>query len=250
MKKPKSRARLSAAFRTVLTLMALSSCLEASAQVIVNDTISVGKQVAEYAEQAKRWSDTLAQYQRQIAAFQQMVSTITGLSVQSLLPQQPLQKLDENKLAEQACPGAGNMVADVLSAVTGIDLNGSVIQNAQRLCVMTTKLKVRMYNDSVDQANRLKVYDSGLQKMVNLIDSLGGSSNSNGNTQRLILETNQASTKLQSEVTNYEINMKAYKALLETLQNQQSILAQASLKGKASVLGTVTQAGAFAAAFR
>ena len=235
----------------LLAIAALGHLAGATAQeVIVNDVKSMAKQIQEYAEQAKRWSDTLAQYQKQIAAFQQMVSTISGLSIQSLLPQQPLQKLDESKLAEQACPGSGNMVSDVLSAVTGIDLTGPVVQNAQRLCVMTTKLKVKMYNESIEKANRLQVYDSGLKKVVNLISSLTGSSNSNGNTQRLILEATQSDAQLKVEMENYAANMEAYTTLLRTLENQQSILAKASLKGKASPLGTVIQAGALAAAFR
>ncbi|MBS7777356.1 hypothetical protein [Acidovorax sp. CCYZU-2555] len=239
-----------AAARIVLAVAAISASTHASAQVIVNDVIGVGKQIAEYAEQARRWGETAAQYQRQIAAYQQMVSTISGLSIQSLLPQQPLQRLDEGRLAEQACPGSGSMVNDVLSAVTGVDLNGPVVQNAQRLCVMTTKLKVRMYNENVERANRLIVYDSGLKRVVNLIDSLTGSASSNGNTQRLILETAQKDAQLKVEMENYAANMAAYETLLRTLENQQSILARASLRGKASLLGSVTQAAAFATAFR
>ncbi|MDR6214585.1 hypothetical protein [Paracidovorax wautersii] len=250
MKQVKIQRVQVAAARIVLAVAAISASTHSGAQVIVNDTIGVGKQIAEYAEQAKRWGETLAQYQRQIAAYQQMVSTISGLSMQSLLPQQPLQRLDEERLAEQACPGAGNMVSDVLSAVTGIDLKGPVLQNSQRLCVMTTKLKVRMYNESVERANRLTVYDGQLKKFVNLINSLTGSANSNGNTQRMILDTTQTDAQLKVEMENYAANMASYQTLLKTLEDQQSILARASLRGKPSLLGGVTQAAAFAAAFR
>lgn len=239
-----------AAARIVLAVAAISASMHAAAQVIVNDTIGVGKQIAEYAEQARRWGETLAQYQRQIAAYQQMVSTISGLSIQSLLPQQPLQRLDEERLAEQACPGAGSMVSDVLSAVTGVDLNGPVLQNSQRLCVMTIKLKVKMYNESVERANRLNVYDSGLKRVLSHIDSLTGSASSNGNTQRLILETAQKEAQLKVEMENYAANMASYQTLLKTLEDQQSVLARVSLRGKASLLGNVTQAATFAAAFR
>lgn len=239
-----------AAARIVLAVAAIGTSPHAGAQVIVNDTIGVGKQIAEYAEQAKRWGETLAQYQRQIAAYQQMVSTVSGLSIQTLLPQQPLQRLDEGRLVEQACPGSGNIFNDVLSAVTGVNLNGQILQNSQRLCVMTTQLKVRMYNESVERANRLIVYDGGLKKVINFIDSLTGSANSNGNTQRLILETSQKDAQLKVEMENYAANMASYATLLKTLEDQQSILARISLKGKPSLLGSVTQAAAFATAFR
>lgn len=250
MKKSKTHRFQTAAAQVVLAAAAVNICTHASAQVIVNDTISVGKQIAEYEEQARRWVETLAQYQRQIAHYQQMLSTISGLSIQSLMPQQPLQRLDEEKLAEQTCPGAGSMVTDVLSAVTNIDLTGPVVQNAQRLCVMTTRLKVRMYNENVERSNRLMAYDAGLKKIVNIIGSLSGSANSNGNTQRLILDTTQNDAQFKVEMENYASNMDSYEKLLRTLENQQSILAKASLRGKASPLGNIIQASAFAAAFR
>ena len=115
---------------------------------------------------------------------------------------------------------------------------------------MTTKLKVRMYNESVERANRLIVYDGQLKRFVNLINSLTGSANSNGNTQRLILDTAQTDAQLKVEMENYAANMSSYQTLLKTLEDQQSILARASLRGKPSLLGSVTQAAAFATAFR
>lgn len=252
MKKFKTHPFLVATARIVIAVAAISASTRAAAQlgVIVNDTQSMAKEMAEYAEQANRWGQTVAQYQRQIAAYQQMVSTISGLSIQSVIPQQPLQNLDADKLAEQNCPGAGNMVTDVLSAVTSIDLNGPVVKNAQRICVMTTKLKTKMYNESVERANRIAIYDGGLKKVLNYIDSLSGSASSNGNTQRLILETAQKDAQLKVEMENYAANMASYETLLKSLESQQSVLARAALRGKASLLGNVTQAAAFAAAFR
>jgi len=252
MKKVKTHPFLVATARIVIAVAAISATTHAAAQlgVIVNDTQSMAKEAAEYLEQAKRWSETLAQYQRQIAAYQQMVSTVSGLGIQSVIPQQPLQKLDPDKLAEQNCPGAGNMVTDVLAAVTSIDLTGPVVKNAQRICVLSTKLKVKMYNESVERANRINVYDSGLKKIVNVIDSLSGSPNSVGNTQRMILETAQKDAQLKMEMENYAANMASYESLLRTLESQQSVLSRAALRGKPSLLGNVTQAAAFAAAFR
>ncbi|MCZ2498386.1 hypothetical protein GN316_16620 [Xylophilus sp. Kf1] len=252
MKPFKTHPFLVAIARIVFAVAAIGGSTNAAAQlgVIVNDTQSMAKEMAEYAEQANRWGQTVAQYQRQIAAYQQMVSTISGLGIQSVIPQQPLQNLDADKLAEQNCPGAGNMVTDVLSAVTSIDLNGPVIRNSQRLCVVSTKLKVKMYNESVERANRIVVYDGGLKRIMGHIESLNGSPSSNGNTQRLMLETAQKDAQLKLEMENYAANMASYDTLLRTLESQQSVLSRAALRGKASLLGNVTQAAAFAAAFR
>jgi hypothetical protein len=218
--------------------------------VTVNDPTAIGKAVAEYAEQAKRWSETLAQYQKQIAAYQQMISTFTNLSFQSLLPERPLQKMDEASIAQQACPGgSGNMGVDALAAVSGQSLEGPVVDNAQRLCVQVTKLKVKMYNDTVEQANRMPKYNQLTNSIDQLISMIPGS-NSVGNTQKAQLEVANKMAKFQEEMQAYKTNMEAYRSMLETLSAQQSTLAKISNKGKPTPLGTVIQAGTFAAAFK
>lgn len=251
MKQLKLKSFASVIARIVLAVTAAGCSANAAAQagVIVNDTESMAKQIAEYAEQAKRWGETLAQYQKEIAHYQQMISTITGFSFQSLLPTQPLQKMNEQQRAQQACPGSGNVVSDVLSAVTGISLSGSIVENAQKLCVMSTQLKVKMYNETVDQANRVPQYNSQISKITDLISKLMGSSSSVGDTQKLILENQKLQSQFSQEMQAYESNMKAYQSMLVSLNGAQSTLKTISLKGKPSPLGTVIQAGAFAGAF-
>ncbi len=203
---------------------------------------SLAKQIAEYAEQAKRWADTLKQYQ-------QFISTISGFSFQSLLPQQQLQKMDEQKMVQMACPGSGNIIADVFSAVTSINLNGPIVENANNLCAMTTTIKVKMYNETVDKANRITDYTSQITKITDLIGKLLGSLSSAGDTQKLTLEATKLQTQLDQEMQAYDTKIRGYQSMLLTLKDAQSILASISLRGAPSTLGTVVQAGTFAAAF-
>lgn len=241
-----------AAARLVLALAALSTATFAVAQqgVIVNDTKSLGEQVAEYAKQAERWKDTLEQYRKQIAAYQQMISSFGNLSFKSLLPTKPLQKMDEGSIVQKACPsGSGHIATDIFSGITGLNLSGPVVENAQALCQKVTTIKVRMYNETVDQANRLPKYHALTQSIDQLVSMIPGA-NSVGNTQKAQLEVQSKMAKFQEEMQAYKTHMDAYRSMLDTLVAQQSTLAQIALKGKASPLGSVIQAGAFAAAFK
>ena len=228
---------------------AFANAAHAQAGIIVNDTESMGKAIAEYAEQANRWKDTLAQFQKQIAAYQQMISTFSNISFQSLLPERPLQKMDESSIVQQACPsGSGNITVDIFSSITGMNLNGPIVQNAQVLCQKVNTIKVRMYNDTVEQANRIPEYNNVLNAIDQLTSMIPGA-NSVGNTMKTQLEVQRNMDKFQKEMQAYKTNMEAYKSMLDTLTAQQSTLARISNKGKASPLGTVIQAGTFAAAF-
>ncbi|WP_330208587.1 MULTISPECIES: hypothetical protein [unclassified Pseudomonas] len=54
---------------------------QANAQVIVNDPMSMGKALQEYAEQAKRWTDTLKQYQQQLDHYKQQLIQLQRLNL-------------------------------------------------------------------------------------------------------------------------------------------------------------------------
>lgn len=234
------------AARLVLAMAAVGYSAGAAAVgagVMVNDPESILKQIAEFAEQAKRWADTVRQYR-------QMISTIAGLNFQSLMPTKPLQQMDVQTMVKQACPGSGNVIGDIFSAAIDVSLSGSIVENSQRLCVMVTTLKVKMYNETVVQSERMPMYDNQIAKLSDLLNKLLGSSSSVGDTQTLILDTTKLSQQFAQEMQAYETNMKAYQLMLSTLKDQQSLLAQISLKGKPSPLGRITQAAVFAAAFR
>lgn len=227
--KPSKHSRLSLALaHLVLAAAAIGSSVNAAAQsgpgVTVNDPVSIEKQIAEYAEQAKRWADTLKQYQ-------QFISTITGFSFQSLLPTQQLQKMDEQQMAKMACPGSGNMITDIFSAVTSINLNGPIAESAQRLCAMTAIIKVKMYNETVDQANRVPEYSSQITKITDMISRLLGSSSSVGDTQKLQLEATKLQGQFDQEMKAYDTKIKGYQSMLTTLKDAQSMLASIAMRG-------------------
>ncbi|MDM0090475.1 MULTISPECIES: hypothetical protein [unclassified Variovorax] len=251
MKPFKTIPRCLAAVRLALAVAACASTNAfAQAGVIVNDPQSMGKQVAEFAKQAKRWSDTLAQYQKEIAHYQQMIATAVSLNFQSQLPTAQLQKItDTSLLIQQACPGSGNLVATVIGRITPLNLNGPIKENQDRICQNIVQLRATSYNETVDMLDRLNQYNELFKKVDDLRNSLMGSASSQGDMQANTNEAVRNANKLQNEVSNWQARMNVYETAIRTLESQQSILARVALKGASTWTGRAIQAASFAAAF-
>ncbi|MBS0342946.1 MAG: hypothetical protein JSS56_20730 [Proteobacteria bacterium] len=231
-------------------MAAATGWTHASAQsgVIVNDTQSMSKAIAEYAEQAKRWADTVAQYQQQLQHYQQMLSTAMNANFQGVLPTSALQKItDESSIIQQACPDSA-VVAGAVSTITGVDLQGPIHATALKLCAQKVHLQIDSYNSTIDLLERMPKYGGLLQQIDNLRNALG-SSNSIGNLQANTNEAARTSNKLDSEFINWQSRIRANETAIATLDSQMSLVAQISLKGQGSIFGKVVSAAAFAKAF-
>jgi hypothetical protein len=242
MKQFKTHRFQVAAARIVLAVATISACTNAAAQVIVNDSMSMSKQIDEYIEQARRWSATVAQYR-------QMIATVMNLNFQSLLPTAQLQKItDTSTLIKQACPGAGP-ISDAISSIAPLNLNGPIKDNQDRICQNIVQLRITSYNETVDMLDRLNQYRGVFQRIDELRNLLMGSASSQGDLQANTNEAVRNANKLQNEVSNWQARMNVYETAIRTLESQQSILAGVALKGSASWTGRAIQAATFAAAF-
>lgn len=228
------------------------------AQWTVIDPASIAKNVAEYAEQAKRWTDTLAQYQQEIAHFQQMINTFTNLPsmLSSFLPNTLTRMSDSDKanLVEQNCPGASGvgLVQQVLTA-TGLSapsFGQNIVANQQAICAKMTQLQVDMYNDSVDALNKLDQYTASMKSIEDMRDSITqGDANSIGKLQGVLEQATRTNNDLNADMAAYKQKAEAKRAAIDALEKQQSMLANVALKGKPSLTGQLVQAAAFATAF-
>ncbi|MGJ7491920.1 hypothetical protein [Variovorax sp. ZT4R33] len=231
--------------RIALSMAAVGFTVGAAAQgVLVNDKVSIAKQVAEYGEQATRWTKTLAQYK-------QMIATVMNLDFKSLLPTAQLQKItDTAKLIQQACPGSGSLVTDLISSIGPMDFNSaSIKQNQDRICQNIVQLRITSYNETVDMLGRLQQYNGLFQQIDQLRNMASGSESSVGDMQANTNEAVRNTNKLQNEMSNWQARMTIYETAIKTLESQQSVLASVALKGKASLTGKAIQAATFAGAF-
>lgn len=228
------------------------------AQWLTQDNASIAKNVAEFAEQANRWTQTIQQYQEEVAHFQQMLNTFENLP--SLLTSiqgntlKPMSATDEANLVQQNCPGASGtgLVQQVLSAtgLTAPSFGQNIAANQQLICTQITQLQVEQYNDSVSQLSQLDTFKAQMQNIENMRLAISPSDpNSIGKLQGVLEQATRTRNTMEASMQTFDKNAVAKKTAIETLKNQQSMLASVALRGKPTVAGQLVQAAAFATAF-
>jgi len=249
----------------VSTLVALSLACGAfgggaCAQVLVHDqgVISgnqegfqsqLAKTVDQYRQQIEQYTKQIQQYELQLQQYQQMLSSIPNIGNNvSLAPNQLEHVTNIDALIQGKCSGTssmGGLVSTVMNSMSSL-MDQSITQTQQVICERIVTTQIKKYNETVDMLNKLHdQYGDQFQQL----DSLFGSGSSMGDTERASGQAQKYSDALATEMSNWQARMKADDAVIETLQNQQSILGHVALKGSSTPLGNVIQATTFAAAF-
>ena len=227
----------------------------AGAGIPTIDATAIAKAAIEYAEQAARWAETVKHYTDQINHYRQMVASVMNLSLSGLTMSNDMKPItDPAGFVTQACPGSGSLASALLD-ITGfsaLDITGNVAQSQQQLCQRITLLQVKKYNETVDLLNRMNDKYNSLFKQIESLRALFSNS---GDIQASTNQVARSELEFNQDVENWRTRMNAYDAAIQTLQSQQSILANIALKGANSsgtvggLIGNIVQAGAFAAAF-
>lgn len=240
--------------RVGVTALSLFCCLYAgfaSAQVLVTDTISNATNTTGF---AKQLAQSVADYARQAEQlFQetqtalQLVSSVQGLtSNMSLFPNQMQQITDASPIIQANCAGSNSsgIVGNLLNQVTSL-INQSVMQRQQQICVAIVQTQVDKYNLTVQMIQRLGGYSDYFNKVEGIIKTAKtlGDANSANN------QAKQYDSAMNTEMNDYQTQIKAKDALISSLQSMQSALAQGALRGDPSLLGNAIQAAALTAAF-
>lgn len=248
-------ARLSVLCERVgVAALSLFCCLYAGfadAQVLVTDTISNTTNTAGF---AKQLSQSVLDYARQAEQLYQetqtalqLVSSVQGLaSNMSLLPNQMQQITDASPIIEANCAdsSSGSIVGNLLNQVTSL-VNQSVMQRQQQICKAIVQTQVDKYNLTVQMMQRLGGYSDYFNKVEGIIKTaktLGDANSANNQAQ-------QYDSAMNTEMNDYQIQIKAKDALISSLQGMQSALAQQAMRGDSSLLGNAVQAAALTAAF-
>jgi hypothetical protein len=239
-----------------MTMLCVVISGEAGAQVIVSDPILEGTTAASKATQGIQLAKQILQYEQQIQSYvtqlEQLRNILTKIqslgSGISLVPKtlRPISDADADKLVELTCPAASSagIFGSVVSAIQST-MGGSLAQSQQNICMAVVRLQVDKYNITASALGQLTLQQSSIQKLgdvVNAISTIGESNSATSQAQGYLAQ-------LQTASLTWKTQMDADEASIKALQQYQSTLAQTRLSGTKNVLGTIVQAGAFAAAF-
>ncbi len=228
----------------------------ASAQVIVSDPILAGAKAQSNATQATQLAKQILQYTKQIEQYatemeqlRQMLTKIESLGTgMSLFPKtlEPLGSTDTDKLIEQACPGAplGGIVSGAIGSLLG-NANKSITERQDLICREIVLLQVDEYNITAKALETLTAQQSTVQKLDDLVTAISTFGESSSATS----QAEQYLVQLQTAGDTWKQQIAADDAMIETLQQQQGILAKVALGGSNTVLGHVVNAVALKAAF-
>ena len=235
-----------------LTLTCSLFASSVSAQVLVHDPGAVASDHADsalqYAKQGLQYAKQLQEYQTQLQQYEQILTSVQSLATGGIsLTSGQLEPIgDASNLIQQSCPGAngGGILGDMTSIVTS-SFSQSITTNQQNICAQIVLAQVDKYNKTVKVVNDTQQFGQQLQQLTSNLSKL----DTQGDSNRAAANAEYQSSQISSEVVDWQSQMQKDDAIINTLQQQQSILAKVALNGSNTTLGNVVQAGAFAAAF-
>ncbi|MBD3816259.1 MAG: hypothetical protein IE913_07380 [Halothiobacillus sp.] len=232
---------------TFLLFCAVSG--SAHAQVLVTDVTSNATQQSELAKQILQYEKQVQQYTTQLEQLHNMLTKIESLGNGiSLVPKrlEPLSTADQEKLADQACPGApaSAVVAGAISGLLGSSHQPIVVRQ-NLICRTIVMTQADEYNITAQALSSLTAQASTVQKLSNIINAIGTfgeSSSATSQAEQFMSQLNLAGNTWQKQID-------ADEKMIATLRDQQGTLAKVALNGSNTILGNVVQAAALKAAF-
>ncbi|WP_329743305.1 hypothetical protein [Dyella sp. A6] len=223
------RLKLYVALTLALTMYATTSWAQwavVDAGNIANNKLGFATQLAKTVEQYQK---QIQQYTTQLQQYSQMLSSIKGLNIgMSLTPNQLTPISDPNSLVQANCAGgsSGGLLGSVLNSLGSI-ANQSITQSQQQICAKIVLTKIDKYNKTVDMLDQVNKYSNTFQQVQQTgqsIDTMADSGRANNQAQVY-------SSALNTQMANWQAQMQADDAIIRTLEDQQSMLANIALNG-------------------
>jgi len=231
-----------------LSLAAWMPVKQAQAQMAVFDATLNTTTITQWIKELQSWMTQLSQ----------IANLPSNFNFNSLLGNQ-LQKVDANSFAQKACPNSQGFAASMTGALGSLlnpDMTSNVAQSQYNVCLQIENLQADKYNKTVDVLNTVgSGFSSQIQKLEALREALkkmsifGGSGSGNADQNAVTNQAQRTHLQLSAVMEKYKADIKADDSAISTLQQMQSVLGHIAMKGGNTVLGTVIQGAAFAAAF-
>ncbi|MDH4909763.1 hypothetical protein [Xanthomonas axonopodis] len=235
-------------------LLAVGLCAgHANAQVITHDPMTLESIIAEYGKEFDRWKETLSQYQKEYAHYQQQLIKLQSLNLTGPTMEDNFTERDLNYGVDDACPGAGgdDMVSIVGNAIKSqmpklsLDMQGDLVTQQLKVCQLLVMTDNARYNESVRMLKRLvqrnEEFKNKIQSQREGVGTSQGALAANDN------EVARFMTQNSMDLDYWQAKIKAYDSYELALKNDQKRLAKRALngdKGPNKILGQLVQAAA------
>ncbi|WP_175927487.1 hypothetical protein [Burkholderia cepacia] len=221
---------------------AIATCVYAAgahAQVVTIDPTNNATSVAGF---AKQLAQTIQQYQIEFQTLQNMLVTAQSIGTNpSIFTSQLPMITDTTQLITAKCPGAEGVsaVTDVMNTIANsLSPTQYIVTAQQQICAQIVQLQVKEYNATATLYNKMPQYGSSLQQLVKLANS----ASSMGSSSAVQTQAQTYSSSLSQDIDVWQTEVKSDEAMIQSLQQQQSILARVALHGSNTILGNVVQA--------
>lgn len=216
--------------------------------IFTSDRGALAKLIAQYTKQIEAFRQQVQQYQLQLQQYQQMVTSVQNIRSNLSLSSNELQHVtDVQSLIRAKCSGAsgaGGLVSSVMNSMSSL-MTQSITQTQKMICGQIVTTQVGKYNKTVDMLNELHRYAGQFHQLEGTVNT----GNTQHDTEQITALVAKYTGAVNTEMSNWQAQVKADDAVISTLENQQSILGSVALSGSSTVLGNVIQATTFAAAF-
>ncbi|MGH8079191.1 MAG: hypothetical protein ACREP7_01370 [Lysobacter sp.] len=216
----------------VLACIALTTVVSpARAQFIVNDPPAlatalegIGKDILEYGEQAKRWTDTYKHYNQQLIKLQRLQLRRTQLT-------DDFPERDLEYGMDDLCPGPPGASFSIQGLMSQFNpqMQSDVVKEQRRLCQRIVLADNTKYNESVRMLKKLIERNREFNDIENQRDEVGDSQGklaaNDNEAQRFMVRT-------KMDLDYWQARMKAYDDYIVALQKDQGRLARRALEGK------------------
>ncbi len=203
---------------------------------IVFDPTAVAKQVAEYAEQAKRWQATAEQYRMQLIGLSQMNFSASMLTSRN----GSLPTVDPDYGVDDACRKKNTGPVDELLALMRPDPNQEILDQQIDICRRIVRAENTRYNETVRYLNSLNRRQQDIQALDARRASVGKEP---GKLQALSYDIERYQQSAKMDLDNWQATIVAYNNYIEQLNKYQQRLAARALRGKQPELITTAVQG-------
>lgn len=244
----------------VVFLVGALGASQARAQVLVTDLTAIannhadhaleyGKQVMQYAKQLEQHLTALESLAAQYEQLSNMLVTLKNLPNSISMPGAPVVHLDAPTLAQMQCTTSDGTIFGGLMSALRSAFASQYLQAQHQLCEAIVAVEVEKYNSTADMLQRIKGpggYAELGRKLEAMREALGRLAH--GDLTSINDQAGRNLLHLNEEMSNWQAGITAYDAMLKSMQDMQSTLANQALNGQPSLLGTSIQAAALAAA--
>ncbi|QER96820.1 hypothetical protein FLG15_20055 [Xanthomonas phaseoli pv. dieffenbachiae] len=224
-------------------LLAVGLCAgHANAQVITHDPMTLESIIAEYGKEFERWKETLSQYQKEYAHYQQQLIKLQSLNLGTTNLEDNFNERDPNYGVAEACSGSGGGLGSIMTSIKSIlpNMDGNLVTEQTKICQLMVMTENARYNESVRMLKRLiqrnKDFEQKIQSQRNSVGTSQGALAANDN------EVSRFMAQNSMDLDYWQAKLKAYDYYEASLKSDQRKLTKRALDGnKGGGIPLVTQ---------